>query len=64
MVTLEPKFRFHDVRVNVGTCKECQYNRAEAGDVINPWRQRQAHRIACNCADDNLEQRGGNRDEK
>jgi hypothetical protein len=45
------------VRVDIGACKKREHNRAKAGDIVNPWRQRQADRIASDSAYYDLEQR-------
>jgi hypothetical protein len=59
-----PEILLHHVRIDVGASKEGKDDRAERGDVIDPWRQGQPHRVSGNCADHDLEERGRDRDVK
>jgi hypothetical protein len=44
-----------DVRIDVGAGQKRQHDRADAGDVVDPRRQRQPDRIAGKRADHDLE---------
>ena len=58
MVTLEPEIALDDVRIDVGAGEKRQHDGAEAGDVIDPGRERQADGVAGDGADHDLEQGG------
>ena len=49
------------VRIDVGAGEKREHDRTEAGDVIDPGRERHAYRVARDGADDDLEKRGRDR---
>jgi hypothetical protein len=52
------------MRIDVGAREKCEHDRADAGDVTDPGRERHPDRITCDGSDNNFEQGGRDRDPK